>query len=171
MIVAVSLYILGFIDSVSGVIEQLCICLSWLRTANICMRRCIVRCASRLFEPTWTGRSAVPLSAFISFYLSFLFPLPFYSHRSCLEKIILPLHSLLEKRVSKGAQRGRGSEGNWLLLLFKSEACCLLGDNWHTRRVMCLDRKEESKKKRKKRVGKLKGTWPLCHNERMQWIS
>lgn len=79
-------------------------------------------------------------------------------------KIILPLHSLLEKRASKGAQRGRGSEGNWLLLLFKSEACCLLGDNWHTRRVMCLDRKEESKKKRKKkRVGKLKGTLNLKH--------
>lgn len=64
--------ILGFRGSVSRVIEQLCICLSRLKTANICMQCCIVRCASRLFESTWPGQSAV--------------------------QIILPLHSLLEKR-------------------------------------------------------------------------
>lgn len=37
-----------------------------------------------------------------------------------------------------------------MLLLFKNEACSLLRDNWHTRRVMRLDGRGKSKEERLK---------------------
>ena len=52
-----------------------------------------------------------------------------------------------------------------MLLLFKNEACRLLGDNWHTRRVMCLDGKREVKEREIKREV-AKGLV-----ERVPWIS
>lgn len=108
--VAAFFCILRFRGSVSRVTEQLCICLCWLRTANICTQCCIVRCASRLFEPTWPGQSAVHLSFFISFCLSFLLPLPFSSQHCCLEKLSSLCTLCWKREWSKGAHRGGEGE-------------------------------------------------------------
>lgn len=91
------------------------------------------------------------LSFSISFCLSSLLPSAIFLPMLLFGKIILPLHSLLEvKSGVKGCAEGERERGQLIFLLFKSEACSLLGDNWHTRRVMCLDWKGKSKKEEKR---------------------
>lgn len=88
----------GFKGFVSRVVEQLCICPSWLRTTNICMLCCIVRCetSDSVNQPDLANQHFSPSFLYLSHCLSFSPPSAIYSPRCCLENYLL-LALLAEK--------------------------------------------------------------------------
>lgn len=105
------LCILAFRGSMSRVVEQLCICLSQLKIGNICMQRCIVKCASRLFEPMWPGQSEAPLFLSLSLSASPISSFCYFPPQHCCLEKLSSLCTLCRKTEwSKGAHRGGEGE-------------------------------------------------------------